>query len=46
MVCVGQTNPPPPSAPPPYGLPIDGGVVFGVVFALFYGIKKTVFGKK
>ncbi|KJD36677.1 hypothetical protein PW52_03260 [Tamlana sedimentorum] len=46
LVCVGQTNPPPPSAPPPVGLPIDGGVMFGVVFALFYGVKKMVFGKK
>ena len=34
--------PPGPPAPPP-GLPIDGGVISGIVFALFYGAKKLLF---
>ncbi|MDO5970354.1 hypothetical protein Q4Q35_11110 [Flavivirga aquimarina] len=38
FVCVAQ-EPPPPSTPP-VGLPIDGGVLFGMIFALFYGVKK------
>ncbi|MFD0844573.1 PID-CTERM protein-sorting domain-containing protein [Flaviramulus multivorans] len=43
-ICVGQT-PPPPGPPPPPGFPIDGGLLFGVVFALFYGVKKLFFVK-
>ena len=43
-VCVGQTLPPP-GPPPPVGLPIDGGLLFGGVFALFYGVKKMLFDK-
>ncbi|NJX13937.1 PID-CTERM protein-sorting domain-containing protein [Tamlana crocina] len=48
VVCVAQggpSMPPPPGAPPPPGLPIDGGVLYGVVFALFYGVKKMLFNK-
>ena len=39
LVCVGQ-NPPPPGPPPPPGFPIDGGILLGVILALFYGAKK------
>ncbi|UKM65459.1 hypothetical protein GSB9_02028 [Flavobacteriaceae bacterium GSB9] len=48
IVCaaqVGPTPPPPGAPPPPVGTPIDGGVLFGVVFALFYGVKKLLFNK-
>ena len=45
LVCVGQ-SPPPPGAPPPPGFPIDGGVLLGAVFAVFYGVKKLFFGKE
>ena len=40
FVCVAQ-NPPPPGPPPP-GFPIDGGVLLGVIFALFYGVRKLL----
>ena len=38
--------PPPPLGPPPPGFPIDGGVLLGMIFALFYGVKKLVFPNK
>jgi len=42
-VCVAQTLPPPGSPPvPPPGLPIDGGLLYGMAFALFYGVKKLL----
>jgi len=28
--------------PPPPGLPIDGGLLYGMAFALFYGVKKVL----
>jgi hypothetical protein len=31
---------PPPGPPPPTGFPIDGGVLIGAAFALFYGARK------
>ena len=43
FVCVAQipgSGPPPPGPPPPRGFPIDGGLLYGVAFALLYGIKK------
>jgi len=40
-----STKPPPPLPPPPPGTPIDGGVLLGVFFAIFYGVKK-ILGKK
>ena len=46
FVCVAQdpgSIPPPPGPPPPPGFPIDGGLLFGMIFALFYGVKKLVF---
>ncbi|SFZ90269.1 hypothetical protein SAMN05428642_101837 [Flaviramulus basaltis] len=43
-MCVGQT-PPPPGPPPPGLLPIDGGVLCGAAFAIFYGVKKLLFRK-
>ena len=46
FVCAAQTGPPPPGPPPPPGFPIDGGVLFGMVFALFYGVKKLLFTNK
>ncbi|MFV9551788.1 hypothetical protein [Algibacter sp. PT7-4] len=48
FVCAAQTlpEPPPPGPPPPPGFPIDGGILAGVMFALFYGIKKLVFSKQ
>jgi hypothetical protein len=47
FVCVAQAMPvpPPPGPPPPPGFPIDGGIIFGVVIALFYGVKKTLLNK-
>lgn len=38
VVCEAQTGPPPPGPPPPVGLPIDGGVVLGLCFGVFYGV--------
>ena len=38
FVCVAQVPPPP--GPPPVGFPIDGGLFFGVIFALFLWRKK------
>ncbi len=45
FVCVAQ-DPPPPGPPPPFGFPIDGGVLFGMAFALFYGVKKLLIKNK
>lgn len=47
FVCTAQSGGamPPPSGPPPVGLPIDGGVLLGLCFGLFYGAKKMLFGK-
>lgn len=45
FVCAAQKLPPPPDksmAPPPPGFPIDGGVLIGAGFALFYGVRKLV----
>ncbi|AUP79530.1 PID-CTERM protein-sorting domain-containing protein [Flavivirga eckloniae] len=42
FVSMAQTTPPPPPSGPPPGLPIDGGVLLGMVFALFYGIRKLM----
>ena len=44
VVCVAQKLPPP-TPPPPPGLPIDGGVLFGVSVAIFYGAKKILGNK-
>ncbi|GAA4892258.1 hypothetical protein GCM10023311_15900 [Flaviramulus aquimarinus] len=51
FVCAAQgadPGPPPPLPPPPVGtpLPIDGGILLGMFFALFYGIKKSVVLRK
>ncbi len=47
FVCVAQVlpspTPPPPGPPPPVGFPIDGGLLYGMAFALFYGVKKLLF---
>ncbi|MBP0905271.1 PID-CTERM protein-sorting domain-containing protein [Mariniflexile gromovii] len=45
FVCTAQAGPPPPMAPPPSGLPIDGGVLIGVCVGLFYGAKKLLLNK-
>ena len=45
FVCVAQKLPPPTSPPPPVGLPIDGGVLFGVFVAIIYGAKKILGNK-
>jgi hypothetical protein len=43
FACTAQsTPPPPPLAPGPPGLPIDGGVIAGACFAIFYGAKKLL----
>lgn len=46
VVCVAQSipgpTPPPPGPPPPVGFPIDGGLLYGIAFALFYGAKKLL----
>jgi len=41
FVCVSQELPPP-GPPPGPGLPIDGGLIAGACFALFYGAKKLL----
>ncbi|APY10931.1 hypothetical protein BWZ22_06615 [Seonamhaeicola sp. S2-3] len=47
FVCVAQGQLPPPGLPPPPpGLPIDGGVIFGVVVAIFYGVRKILVFRK
>ena len=38
-------EPPAPSGVPP-GLPIDGGVLMGALFAILYGAKKMLTNKK
>ena len=40
--CVGQTLPPPGPGPPPPGLPIDAGVLLGLVIGIIYGGKKLL----
>ncbi|MDG1730204.1 MAG: hypothetical protein P8K68_14760 [Algibacter sp.] len=46
FVCEAQgvpgSMPPPPGPPPPPGFPIDGGLIYGMAFALFYGVKKLL----
>ncbi|WP_203256549.1 PID-CTERM protein-sorting domain-containing protein [Hyunsoonleella ulvae] len=43
FVCVAQGGgPPPPQPSPPPGLPIDGGVLVGILVAVFYGGKKLL----
>jgi len=42
FVCAAQTVPPPPLPAVPPGFPIDGGVIAGVFFAVFYGVKKLL----
>jgi len=44
MICAAQgSSPPPPmTPPPPVGVPIDGYVLLGACFALFYGVKKML----
>ncbi|QQY82955.1 hypothetical protein JJL45_02885 [Tamlana sp. s12] len=39
-------DPPVPAPPPPPGLPIDGGILAGIVVAIAYGAKKTLFNKE
>ncbi len=46
FVCAAQTGPPPPGPPPPVGFPIDGGLLYGLAFALFYGVKKLLLKRK
>lgn len=46
FVCVSQTLPPPGPPPPGPGFPIDGGVMSGIAFAIFYGVRKLVLKKK
>jgi len=48
FTCVSQDIPPP-GPTPPYGfppLPIDGGIISGIVFAIFYGVRKLLMAKK
>ncbi|TGV02203.1 PID-CTERM protein-sorting domain-containing protein [Flavivirga rizhaonensis] len=46
FVCVAQDPPPPGPPPAPGFLPIDGGVLLGVIFALFYGVRKLMITNK
>ncbi|GAA4968102.1 hypothetical protein [Algibacter aquimarinus] len=46
FVCFAQVEPPVPGPPPPVGFPIDGGIIAGVCFAIFYGAKKLLFSRK
>jgi hypothetical protein len=49
FLCMAQKAPPPPpptlQTPPPPGLPIDGGILLGACFAVFYGAKKLLNNK-
>ncbi len=45
FVCMAQKVPPPPQPPPVGDAPIDGGVLLGACFAVFYGIKKLLRNK-
>lgn len=47
FVCASQPvgGPPPPGPPPPFGLPIDGGILFGLFVGVVYGVKKFVFNR-
>ena len=38
----GQNVPPPIPPPPPPGLPIDEGIIFLFLGAIFYGVKKII----
>ena len=40
--CFAVQEVPPPGPPPGPGLPIDGGVFVGALFALFYGVKRII----
>jgi len=44
FICAAQSlpGPPPPGPPPPPGFPIDGGLLYGIALALFYGAKKLL----
>ncbi len=46
VVCVAQGPPPPGAPPPPPALLIDGGLLYGMAFALFYGVKKLLRKRK
>ena len=46
FVCIAQGGLPPPAAPVPPGSPIDGGILAGICFAVFYGVKKVLSNKK
>ncbi|MDO5986850.1 hypothetical protein Q4Q39_05460 [Flavivirga amylovorans] len=46
FMCMAQVTPPPPGPSPAPGLPIDGGVLFGMIFALFYGVRKVMINNK
>jgi len=48
FVCIAQGDgaPPVPGPPPLPGSPIDGGILAGICFAIFYGIKKVLGNKK
>ena len=43
FVCFAVVPPPPPNGPPPPpGLPIDGFLIYGVAFALIFGVMKIL----
>ena len=42
FVSIAQGNPPPPMPPPPPGLPIDGPILFILILAIIYGVKKSL----
>lgn len=48
FVCIAQggEQPPTPQPPTPPGLPIDGGLLVGVFFAIGYGARKFYTLKK
>ncbi len=45
FVCFSQTVPPPPQPPVPPGLPIDGGIVMGLISGLCYGVYRLIKSK-
>lgn len=46
VVCLAQGPPPPGPPVTPPGFPIDGGVLLGMLVAMFYGVRKLMYNHK
>ncbi|SFN47865.1 hypothetical protein SAMN04487989_101713 [Bizionia echini] len=45
FACFSQTVPPPPQPPVPPGLPIDGGIIMGLISGIVYGVYRLIKSK-